>query len=64
MILTAVATCRMKEDNLLLSLSRLLVENLTLSPKRRFDVGVATDNAVLVQLILGVFGSRASEGIV
>ena len=64
MILTAVATCRVEEDNLLLSLAGLLVEDLTLPPKRRLDVSVATDDAVLVQFVLVVLGSGASEGVV
>jgi hypothetical protein len=64
MILPAVATSSVQEDNLLLPLTSLLVEDLTLPPKRRLDVDVATNNAVVVQLVLCVFGSGAGEGVV
>jgi hypothetical protein len=64
MILPAIAARSVQEDNLLLPLTSLLVEDLTLPPKRRLDVDVATNNAVVVQLVLCVFGSGAGEGVV
>lgn len=64
MILPAVATSRVQEDNLLLSLARLLIEDLALAPQRRLDVDVATDNTVVVHLVLGLLGGRTGEGVV
>ena len=64
MVLTAIAASRVQENDLLVSFARLLVEDLTLSPQRRCNVDVATDDAVLVRFVLLVLGSRASEGVV
>ena len=64
MVLSAIAAGCVQEDNLLTSLTRLLVKDLTLSPQRRFDVDIATDDAVVFRFVLFVFGRRASEGIV
>ena len=64
MVLSTVAAGRVQEDDLLISFARLLVEDLTLSPQRRRNVDIATDDAVLVQFVLVVLGSGASEGVV
>jgi hypothetical protein len=64
MVLTAIAASRVQEDDLLVSFARLLVEDLTLSPKGRCDIDVATDDAVFVQFLLLILGSGASEGVV
>jgi hypothetical protein len=64
MILPAVAARSVQEHNLLLPLTSLLVEDLTLPPKRRLDIDVATNDAVVVQLVLCVFRSGAGEGVV
>jgi hypothetical protein len=48
MVLSAIAASRVQEDDLLVSFARLLVEDLTLSPKGRCDIDVATDDAVFV----------------
>jgi hypothetical protein len=64
MILPAVAASSVQEDNFLLSLTRLLIKDLALPPKRRLDVDVAPNNAVVVQLVLCVLRSSASERVV
>jgi hypothetical protein len=64
MILSAITTSRVQEDDLLVSLTSLLVKDLTLPPQRSFNVDVATDNTVFVKLVLLVFGSGPSEGVV
>lgn len=48
MVLSAIATSRVQENDLLVSFARLLVEDLTLSPHRRCDIDVAADDAVFV----------------
>jgi hypothetical protein len=53
-----------QEDNILVSFTSLLVEDLTLSPQRSFNIDVTSDDAVLVEFVLLVLGSGASEGVV
>jgi hypothetical protein len=64
MILPAVAASCVQEDNFLLSLTRLFIEDLALPPQRRLDVNIATNDAVVVQIVLSVFRSGASERVV
>ena len=63
MVLPAIAASRVQEDDFLISLARLLVKDFTLSPKRRRNIDITADDTVFVQLLLFVFGSRASKGI-
>ena len=64
MVLSAVATSRVQEDDLLVSFARLLVEDLTLSPHGRRNVNVASNDAVFVQFVLLILGSGACKGVV
>jgi hypothetical protein len=64
MVLPAIAASCVQEDNLLLPFASLLVEDLALPPKRRLDVDVAADNAIVVQLLLCLLGSGAGERVV
>jgi hypothetical protein len=64
MVLPAIATSSVQENDLLFPFARLLIEDLALPPKRRLDIDVAPNNAVVVQLVLSVFRSGAGEGVV
>lgn len=64
MILTTIASGRVQEHDVLLALTRLLVEDLALAPHGRRDIHVPANDAVFVGLVLTVFGSRAGESVV
>lgn len=64
MVLTTVTTSRVQEYDILISLARLLIEDLASAPHGRLDIDVASNDAVLVELLLRVLGRGASKGIV
>jgi hypothetical protein len=64
MILSAVTARRVREYDVLSSLSRLLVEDLALAPQRRSNIDITSNDAVFFRLILLIRGRWARKGIV
>lgn len=64
MILPAVTSSSVEEDNVLVSLTSLLVENFASSPEWRLNINVTTDDGVLVQLRLVICRCWTGVGIV
>lgn len=63
MVLTAIASSSMQEDNILVAFTRLLVEDLTLAPHRRSDIHVTTNNMIFILLRLFVRRRRTDQSV-